>query len=151
MVPVCGDESQDLIQLKIFLLAADRQVVEDQVNQIDPPETETPHIFRPLITNGAQEQVEPEEEQIRSKGEVKRSRGEVKEEFVCTCLQTSWTPADTAYRPRGTTADTWNTAASSGTTYSQKKISVKWHCTPWWCHSVCVCVIVRSYSPGPPQ
>lgn len=45
MVPVGGDEGQDFIQLKVFLLAADGQVVEDQMNYIDPPERQAADAF----------------------------------------------------------------------------------------------------------
>lgn len=56
--------------------------------------------------------------------------------FCVTCLQTSWTPADTECRPHGTTADTWNTAASSGTTCTHNKWI--WTETPALCPSVCL-------------
>lgn len=45
MFPVCRDKGEDLVQLKVFLLAADRQVVENQVNEIDPPQRETTDVL----------------------------------------------------------------------------------------------------------
>lgn len=61
VVPVVRDEGQDLIQLKVFLLAADGQVVEDQVDQVHPAQRQPLHILCPLVAVRAQEEVEPEE------------------------------------------------------------------------------------------
>lgn len=43
VVPVGGDEGEDLVQFEILLLAADGQVVEHQVDQVHPPEGQAPH------------------------------------------------------------------------------------------------------------
>lgn len=59
MVPVSRDKGQDLVQLKVLLLAADGQVVEDQVDHVHPPEAEAPQVLRAFVADGAEEQVEP--------------------------------------------------------------------------------------------
>lgn len=103
VVPLGRDKSEDLIQLKVLLLAADRQVVEDQVHQVHPPEGQTPHVLRALITHCTHEQVEPAggTGSQRQNGEGQQGEGQ-----SLTCLQTSLHPAGTACTPRGTTADT---------------------------------------------
>lgn len=64
MVPVLRDKSQDLVQLKVLLLAADGEVVEHQVDQVHPPEGQALHILHPLVARGAEEEIEPEETQV---------------------------------------------------------------------------------------
>ena len=54
-----------------------------------------------------------------------KRRHEEQRKFCVTCLQTSWTPADSECRPHGTTADTGNTAASSDTTYTHKHTNTR--------------------------
>lgn len=61
MIPVSGDEGQNLVQLKVFLLAADGQVVERQVDDVHPAQRQTAHVLTSSVTHGAQEQIEPGE------------------------------------------------------------------------------------------
>lgn len=72
MVPVVRDEGQNLVQLKVLLLAADGQVVEDQVDQVHPAEGKPLNVLRPFVAWRAKEEVEPEEKQVSGQGSASR-------------------------------------------------------------------------------
>lgn len=53
------DKSQNLLKVKVLLLALHPQVVESQVNHIDPSQGQPLDVLWALVTHGAEEQVEP--------------------------------------------------------------------------------------------